>query len=73
MALKGDDIAKHNDAKSCWVIIHVRKADDEPWTGGADGLLAPPPCRAKRTTSPNFCPVRPLHMSLCGVAKGTND
>jgi L-lactate dehydrogenase (cytochrome) len=23
MALKGDEIAKHNNAKSCWVIIHV--------------------------------------------------
>ncbi|EQK99164.1 FMN-dependent dehydrogenase [Ophiocordyceps sinensis CO18] len=27
MALKGDDIAKHNDAKSCWVIIHGKAYD----------------------------------------------
>lgn len=24
MALKGSDIAQHNNADSCWVIIHVR-------------------------------------------------
>jgi hypothetical protein len=23
-ALKGSEIAEHNDAKSCWVIVHVR-------------------------------------------------
>lgn len=23
MGLKGDDIAKHNSADSCWVIVHV--------------------------------------------------
>lgn len=24
MALKGDDVAEHCHAKSCWVIVHVR-------------------------------------------------
>lgn len=25
MALKGSEVAEHNSAKSCWVIIHVSK------------------------------------------------
>ncbi|KAM4064693.1 FMN-dependent dehydrogenase [Hirsutella rhossiliensis] len=27
MALKGDEVAEHNDAKSCWVIIHGKAYD----------------------------------------------
>lgn len=24
MPLSGDEVAKHNSAESCWVIVHVR-------------------------------------------------
>jgi cytochrome b involved in lipid metabolism len=27
MALKGDEIVKHNSAQSCWVIIHGKAYD----------------------------------------------
>lgn len=36
MGLKGDDIAKHNNADSCWVIVHVSYewgSATRPWAG----------------------------------------
>jgi hypothetical protein len=46
MALKGSDIAQHNDAKSCWVIVHARiHVAIVPKSNQLTVL-----CRAKRTT-----------------------
>lgn len=28
MALKGSEVAQHNNAKSCWVIVHVSGSEN---------------------------------------------
>ncbi|PHH78590.1 hypothetical protein CDD80_6632 [Ophiocordyceps camponoti-rufipedis] len=59
MALKGDDIAKHNSAESCWVIIHGKAYDVTDFLpehpGGQNVILE----HAGKDATEEFDPIHP--------------
>ncbi|QPH12055.1 hypothetical protein C2857_004089 [Epichloe festucae Fl1] len=56
MALKGGDIEQHNDAKSCWVIIHVFEL---PFSSFFNLVIAKNPLKGKAYDVTEFLPEHP--------------